>query len=365
MDRLNFYSGQLVTHNDMNTLENYIENKDKELTQKLIGYGIVEGFTVSPNSPLDLTVLVNPGFAIDQYGNTVKLIQQKQVNLAAYVPSSNSRYVLVYAKFVRKEYETKINDIGKEIKYRQDEDCEIAVAVGNVASSPVKPDIPPEGVLLADILLTAGQMQITEIDNARRQNLVALLQHELNTLNPHQVKMSQLADYVLSDDLNANGKKITGLPAASSNTEPVRKQEFDEYLSRYTWKAFPTSRQVIYNTWTEVQNSTITITPARSGNHLVILYGFIFVETGDNQPATWEWNWKICDGNNFDLYIPQVNTVKRANPGETYYIPIIHAQKLNLTANISISRKILIRTMAGQYIRTDFGSLLLLIIPVN
>jgi len=231
MDRLNFYSGQLVNHNDLNTLSNNIENKDKELTRKLIGYGIVEFFNVVSNSPADLTVLVNPGYAVDQYGQTIKLLTQKQVNLAGYVPSSNNRYVTLYAKFARKEYETRTNDIGEELKYRQDEDCEIAVSVGEEGATPVKPNIPPEGILLADVLLSSGQTQITTIDNTRRQSLISLLIHQIDKNNPHRVKLSQLADYTLSADMNANGKKITGLPAASSSTEPVRKQEFDSHIN--------------------------------------------------------------------------------------------------------------------------------------
>ncbi len=236
MDKLNFYSGQLVNHNDLQTFQNNVENKDKELTQKLFGYGIVDGFGVSPNSPADLTVLVAPGFAVDQYGQTVKLLQQRQVNLAGYVPSANSRYVTLYAMFTRKEYETRQNDIGEEIKYRWDEDSEITIVAGDVSGSPVKPNVSSEGVLLADILLTEGQTQITTIDNARRLSLVSLLQHKLNTNNPHAVKMSQLADTTLPADMNANGKKIIGLTAASSNTEPIRKQDIIN-LSTKCWTA--------------------------------------------------------------------------------------------------------------------------------
>jgi|GEM_PF-2964644 len=230
MDRLNFYSGQLVNHNDLNTLENNIENKDKELTQKLIGYGIVEGFNVVSNSPADLTVLVNPGYAVDQYGQTIKLLIQKQVNLAPYVPSSNKRYVTLYAKFARKEYETRTNDIGEELKYRQDEDCEIVIAVGEVGATPVKPNIPSEGVLLADVLLSSGQTQITTIDNTRRQSLINMLIHQIDKNNPHQVKLSQLADYTLSGDLNANGKKICNLAFPQADFDAVYRKYIDDML---------------------------------------------------------------------------------------------------------------------------------------
>jgi hypothetical protein len=39
--------------------------------------------------------------------------------------------------------------------------------------------------------------------------------------------MSQLEDYILNNDINANNKRILNLPQATSNTEPIRKQEFD------------------------------------------------------------------------------------------------------------------------------------------
>ncbi|NPV38289.1 MAG: hypothetical protein HPY78_03325 [Brevinematales bacterium] len=227
MNKLNFYSGQNVIPADMNMLQNFVENKDLELTQKLLGYGVVDGFDVIPNSPADLSVIVAPGFGVDTYGRTLKMLSQKALQLNSYVPSSNSRYVSVCAKFTRKEYDTRLNDIGEEIKYRLDEDVEIVVVPGEVSSSPSKPIIESDSVLLADVLLSSGQSQITSshIDVSRRQNLISLLAHETNVNNPHKVKLSQLGDYVLSGDLNANSKKITNLPAPSSNTEPVRKQD--------------------------------------------------------------------------------------------------------------------------------------------
>jgi len=227
MNKLNFYSGQNVIPADMNMLQNFVENKDLELTQKLLGYGVVDGFDVIPNSPADLSVIVAPGFGVDTYGRTLKMLSQKALQLNSYVPSSNSRYVSVCAKFTRKEYDTRLNDIGEEIKYRLDEDVEIVVVPGEVSSSPSKPIIESDSVLLADVLLSSGQSQITSshIDVSRRQNLISLLAHETNVNNPHQVRLSQLKDYVLSDNLNANQKKITGLPYPETNTEPIRKQD--------------------------------------------------------------------------------------------------------------------------------------------
>ncbi|MEM4711174.1 MAG: hypothetical protein QXL18_04455, partial [Candidatus Woesearchaeota archaeon] len=175
-----------------------------------------------------MSILVNPGYAIDQYGNIIKLIQQKQVNLASYVPNSNSRYIAIYVKFARKEYDTKINDVGEEIKYRHDEDCEIGVSQGDISSNPQKATIPPEGVLLADILLSNGQSVITTIDTTRRQNISSVQQHLLNYNNPHKVKMSQLLDTTLSDNLNANGKNIN---SASSITANIINANNSAYIS--------------------------------------------------------------------------------------------------------------------------------------
>ena len=418
MDRLNFYSGQLVDHNDLNTLESNIENKDKELVQKLVGYGIVEGFNVVSNSPADLTVLVNPGYAVDQYGQTIKLLTQKQINLASCVPSSNNRYVTLYAKFARKEHETRTNDIGEEFKYRQDEDCEIVIAVGEVGANPVKPNIPPEGILLADVLLSSGQTQITTTDNTRRQNLINMLIHQIDKNNPHQVKLSQLADYTLSADMNANGKRITGLPAASSSSEPVRKQEFDTHINnvsnphqvkmsqladytlsadmnangkkitglpaasgdtdafrkkdytdriiRYAYNEFYPNNQVITpSAWTYVNNSSTFLNIDLAGKYLILFHGTVYVHTSET-PATWEWNIKITDLNNNDIMAPSATCPKTSNPWNFYAYPINHLQVLNLGANSTIGRRIFVHvvTSGAHNIRLNFGALMLLAIPL-
>lgn len=227
MNKLNFYSGQNVTPSDMNMLQNFVEDKENETAQKILGYGVAEGFDVVPNSPSNLSVIVTPGFGIDHYGRTLKMLVQKIIQLDSFVPSSNSRYVSVCVKFARKEYDTRLNDIGEEIKYRLDEDVEIVIIPGDVSSTPSRPLLMNGNVLLADILLSAGQTQIssTNIDELRKPFLVSLLAHQTNKQNPHNVKMSQLGDCILPGDMNANGKKITGLPAPSSGTEPVRKTD--------------------------------------------------------------------------------------------------------------------------------------------
>ncbi|MEV6875376.1 hypothetical protein [Amycolatopsis sp. NPDC051128] len=83
--RPRFFSGQLLTEDDLTLLTDYVAGKDRLHNRMVSGPGVVCGLEVSCDSCAGGTVLVRPGHALDCCGNDIVLSCQEKVDVRALV----------------------------------------------------------------------------------------------------------------------------------------------------------------------------------------------------------------------------------------------------------------------------------------
>ena len=80
LDRPRFFAGQVLTHEDLNSLENYILAKNRLHNRYLHGPGVVCGLQVVCDD-CEGYVKVRPGYAIDACGNDIIVCEETSFNL--------------------------------------------------------------------------------------------------------------------------------------------------------------------------------------------------------------------------------------------------------------------------------------------
>ncbi|WP_410636484.1 hypothetical protein [Amycolatopsis sp. cmx-4-83] len=83
--RPRFFSGQLLTEDDLTLLTDYVAGKDRLHNRMLSGPGVVCGLEVTCGSCTGGTVLVHPGHALDCCGNDIVLSCKEKVDVQALV----------------------------------------------------------------------------------------------------------------------------------------------------------------------------------------------------------------------------------------------------------------------------------------
>src|SRR5438309_1287188 len=71
--RPQFFAGQLLTEDDLQSLENYVVAKNRLHNSRLFGEGVVCGLQVLCHPCGDGRILVQPGYALDCCGNDIEL----------------------------------------------------------------------------------------------------------------------------------------------------------------------------------------------------------------------------------------------------------------------------------------------------
>lgn len=172
-DRTDFFTGQLVTQQDMDVSFDGIEQAIWDAASDMGFYGIITGFAVTESSPNALTVQVASGSAYSGEGKrlrvtdldtTVDISVDRDANDTAPLTGGNKRYVSVILTPDRT-----LDDVRPDINqfpvyYRRYEATKIEVIMGAEAPSPVPLDVPIESILLCDILLDFGQTTVANGD---------------------------------------------------------------------------------------------------------------------------------------------------------------------------------------------------------
>jgi outer membrane lipoprotein-sorting protein len=92
-ERINYYYGQMMTEHDFRDQQRYYNEKRWMLNRYVVGCGVLHGLEVSlkptetcssQNIP---SVWVDPGFALDQYGNEIIVCQKQVVNVSELLES--------------------------------------------------------------------------------------------------------------------------------------------------------------------------------------------------------------------------------------------------------------------------------------
>lgn len=172
-DRTDFFTGQLVTQQDMDVSFDGLEQAIWNAAADMGFFGIITGFAVTESTPNALTVQVANGSAysgegkrllITELDSTVDISIDRDLNETAVLTGGAKRYVSVIVTPDRN-----LDDVRPDINqfpvyYRRYEIAKIEVIMGSEASSPFPPEVPVESILLCDILLSFSQATVTDAD---------------------------------------------------------------------------------------------------------------------------------------------------------------------------------------------------------
>lgn len=82
LKRVNYFTGQLLLANDFTAEQDYHLEKHRRHNRLCHGFGVVQGLKVSvANNTAGPTVIVDPGFAFDPFGNEIQLCSQVRLQL--------------------------------------------------------------------------------------------------------------------------------------------------------------------------------------------------------------------------------------------------------------------------------------------
>ena len=181
-DRKNFSSDQTVTEAQLDDAFADMENADRALARDIGLRGVLNGMTVSPDSPESLILFVDAGTAVSKsVGARIRVPSQQQVDMsidelgASTIPAfGNERYVALFARFRRLESTPIGPDFGNNfVNFESDEYFTLAVVSGTEAAAGTAPLVPldADDVLLCDVLLTPTTTQILagDIDITRAE----------------------------------------------------------------------------------------------------------------------------------------------------------------------------------------------------
>lgn len=110
--RQNFYSGQKVTPDHLNTLQDYTEQYNADLISGVIGYGIVHGFEVSNNN---MIVEVTSGLAYTEQGIRLESVGKNITIEDSEKPNTDIRTLKLSLRHSYIESKPELNSIGTAV----------------------------------------------------------------------------------------------------------------------------------------------------------------------------------------------------------------------------------------------------------
>lgn len=185
-DRRDYFFRQKVTEAELDEGFDLLEQADRALASDHGLWGILQNCDVTEKSGTpDLSVDVSgPGVAYDQQGQRLNFsgsAQNVDCSLdeggasTAVVTPSNTRWLSVFLAFDRELADPRTDGASSTVYFERNEAVQFNVVAGaEHASSPVRPSLRGDEILLADILLTHGHTQIVnaDIDKSRTQVLI-------------------------------------------------------------------------------------------------------------------------------------------------------------------------------------------------
>lgn len=167
MNRVDWYFGQIVTQGDMDEAFDYVEQASLDHRVDTGLLGIVDGLAVTAQAVPNMTVNVAAGVGYDQLGQRVRVGGTQVVNLAGSAPAGGgaSRVVSVCVRFDRDLSDPRVDDNSVTVQYQRAESFEIFLVAGaEVVGTPTPPSKPSDGLVLADVTLTQGDVTIATGD---------------------------------------------------------------------------------------------------------------------------------------------------------------------------------------------------------
>jgi hypothetical protein len=180
------YFGQIITNSELNEIFDALFAGVDRFIQDFGYHGIVVGGVAAQHSPLNLTVDIDgPTIVYDQDANRMSFASTVNVNCAldengastAVVGGSNSKYLSLFMEFTSTPSDPRTDDLGDTVYFKDIESYRINVVQGaEAASSPTRPALRADQILLADVLLPFGA---TTINNAAISSTRAQVAYDL------------------------------------------------------------------------------------------------------------------------------------------------------------------------------------------
>ena len=124
--RPNYFSGKLLTADDLSEEQNYLLEKHRRHLRTLHGFGIVHGLQVGVDAQGE-TITIEPGLAIDAHGREV-LLNEK---LTLLVPPDTLSPVLVAVEYTERAVDpVPAGQDGTTEPSRIEEGCQVVLADG-------------------------------------------------------------------------------------------------------------------------------------------------------------------------------------------------------------------------------------------
>lgn len=171
MNHQNFFSGQIIQPSELNAIQDAI---DLAIAHTLgafsLGDGPITGLIPSPDGvSLVLPISAGAGVATDANGEKrwVRLVADNTIDLTAHRPVVNPKWVAVCVHHTVVNSYIRKDDSGADVNYLQTESSELVALEGLEGGG--KPDIPPDHVVICDILLTWAQaaVHVADLDRSR------------------------------------------------------------------------------------------------------------------------------------------------------------------------------------------------------
>ena len=145
----------------MNSLQNNIEEADKNIIRDVVGDGILEGLDVSKEGSNNFIMTIKKGVAYLD-GRRIANVSDLQKNIENY--KGTTRYITLAIKFVINSYNVVIDGKGDHLLYNNDESSEIVIFEGTQTPPAVTSDV----IILSDVYINGNN---TTINSNRVQKL--------------------------------------------------------------------------------------------------------------------------------------------------------------------------------------------------
>lgn len=184
-DRRDYYFRQRVTEGELDAGFDGLENAIWQLAEDVGIVGIIAGATPTENAPPDLSILLDgPSTSYDKTGKRIYFGAQQTVDCSidengvstSVANPGNERWVSVFLEFDRVLADERVDGASQQVWFERNEGFKVVVRQGAEAGAGlgVRPALDSGLLLVGDILLTNGQVQILngDIDTTRREAFV-------------------------------------------------------------------------------------------------------------------------------------------------------------------------------------------------
>lgn len=185
MDRFNFFFRQKVTEAELDAAFDAVESSIASWIGDFDYVGVARGAVLAQAPAPDFTIRASgPGTVFDQLHQRIGWSPEQSIDLAfdensnptAVVGGANSRWLSVFARFLRIESDIRTDGNQQQLTYSSTESFVLKVASGAEGVSPTKPVLRADEILLGDVLIVFGQVTVLDgdIDITRREDIYRL-----------------------------------------------------------------------------------------------------------------------------------------------------------------------------------------------